>query len=857
MKKPILILLIHFFAVNLFAQKIINYPESQLSTLPGAITKIELLEGTTILHFKIKGTTGQSIYIPKKSYIQDLSGADKLFVTKVSGAKMGKNVYPDSGVLQYQLHFPKLKPNVESIDFGEANDNGSWFVYGMVIKEMANNSFPKEIKGNWLIADGSNEFKYGFYTKTAILDNQVWNYKSVEKKGKKYTITLERGGKVVTVFAKLSKDGIVEFGRAIKDLKPHSLKPLFNKEFKIKDNGVYNESMFKIDSTTYSGIIKGYSDRVGQSTGTIYVNNAFLGDQETFLIKIAKDGSFSVKFPINHPQMVMVRLPYMSTDVLVEPGKETFQIIDGKSSFFTGDCAKVNSDLKIMERIPRFNYSVIRNKIGVTSPEDYKKFCFDYKDDVLKQLRALEKEHNFSNKAIQIKEIHKELETLQRILGYAMNRRSLKYYNEKAKSEKDKKPYKEFKIEPSYYQFVTQKVLENKMGVLSNQYYFFVNRLMYLDIFRSNQRSSYTLVELANLLKEANKALTVDELNMVEMSKEIQTPEIMAKEAAFRSKYGENEQSFYRKYSKHFGEFSKYAKEQKLEEKYAHFIPNVANYLIKTKGLEFTEAEKELVEAIKSLKTDEEQFAEKNFNKTFSEVRSNFYKKYREDITELYRNKSSLDSDKKIKDYFGVNNSFVFDVIASQRASAKLKDYEVYSEAKLKGIQQKIETPIISEYLALANQRTKAEIELNKTKGGYNVNTVNKTEGDELFDAMLKKFKGKVVYVDFWATWCGPCKSGIKRIMPLKEEMKNEDVVFLYITNQTSPEGTWKNSIANIKGEHYRVSADEWNYLKDKFKITGIPHYTLVNRKGEIVKPKLGHMGNDALKKVLMAEVKK
>ena len=122
---------------------------------------------------------------------------------------------------------------------------------------------------------------------------------------------------------------------------------------------------------------------------------------------------------------------------------------------------------------------------------------------------------------------------------------------------------------------------------------------------------------------------------------------------------------------------------------------------------------------------------------------------------------------------------------------------------------------------------------------------------------MLDKFKGKVVYVDFWATWCAPCKSGIKRIKPLKDEMADEDVVFLYVTNQTSPEKTWKNAIANIKGEHYRVSDDEWNYLSQKFNISGIPHYTLVDRNGKVVKPKLRPNSNDRLKGILKAELEK
>ena len=89
-----------------------------------------------------------------------------------------------------------------------------------------------------------------------------------------------------------------------------------------------------------------------------------------------------------------------------------------------------------------------------------------------------------------------------------------------------------------------------------------------------------------------------------------------------------------------------------------------------------------------------------------------------------------------------------------------------------------------------------------------------------------------------------------------EEEMKNENVVFLYITGPSSPEKTWNNNIPNIKGEHYRVTQDEWNYLTQKFNISGIPHYVLVNKNGEVVNPKLGHHGNEALKRILVEQMK-
>lgn len=86
--------------------------------------------------------------------------------------------------------------------------------------------------------------------------------------------------------------------------------------------------------------------------------------------------------------------------------------------------------------------------------------------------------------------------------------------------------------------------------------------------------------------------------------------------------------------------------------------------------------------------------------------------------------------------------------------------------------------------------------------------------------------------------------------------MKNENVVFVYITDHSSPENTWSNMIPDIKGEHYRVSQDEWNYLTGKFNISGIPHYMLVGKNGEVINPDLGHLHNSEIKTLIEKHLK-
>jgi len=115
----------------------------------------------------------------------------------------------------------------------------------------------------------------------------------------------------------------------------------------------------------------------------------------------------------------------------------------------------------------------------------------------------------------------------------------------------------------------------------------------------------------------------------------------------------------------------------------------------------------------------------------------------------------------------------------------------------------------------------------------------NKWVGN-LLDSIANKYKGKVLYIDFWAPWCSPCMGGIEHATKFKHKYSNQDIVFVYFGVQCKKD-KWKAAISEKKiiGEHFYLTNDQYSGLKEALKINiqGIPYYIIVDRNGKLVNP--------------------
>ena len=111
-----------------------------------------------------------------------------------------------------------------------------------------------------------------------------------------------------------------------------------------------------------------------------------------------------------------------------------------------------------------------------------------------------------------------------------------------------------------------------------------------------------------------------------------------------------------------------------------------------------------------------------------------------------------------------------------------------------------------------------------------------RNEQEKIFEKLIGKYNGKVVYVDFWATWCGPCRQEIPFSKLLSDRFSGQEVIFLYLCCQ-SDKKSWETVLKTeqMTGDQYLLNNDEYNILAKMFEFTGLPNYGLVDKKGNIV----------------------
>jgi thiol-disulfide isomerase/thioredoxin len=161
---------------------------------------------------------------------------------------------------------------------------------------------------------------------------------------------------------------------------------------------------------------------------------------------------------------------------------------------------------------------------------------------------------------------------------------------------------------------------------------------------------------------------------------------------------------------------------------------------------------------------------------------------------------------------------------------------------QLKDIYKKLNLPLAdfekikNTWLASSNQKTKDQI-IKKYGSLVAVDfTLTNMEGKKV---KLSDYKGKMIVLDFWATWCGPCRASFPKMQELVKKYKSNNIEFFFIDvrEQMKPAETKKtvSEFITLNKYTFQVLFDYQDDVVDKYKVSGIPAKFLIDKNGNML----------------------
>ncbi|MBV5283811.1 MAG: TlpA family protein disulfide reductase [Paludibacter sp.] len=184
-----------------------------------------------------------------------------------------------------------------------------------------------------------------------------------------------------------------------------------------------------------------------------------------------------------------------------------------------------------------------------------------------------------------------------------------------------------------------------------------------------------------------------------------------------------------------------------------------------------------------------------------------------------------------------VDNNLVRQLCLCERlaymiTSGETKKFEKYQHL----ISEYITNQHLKEQLLSYYRETKLRFENPELNTKAILKEISNTPAKSVIDSILLNNKGKVIYVDCWATWCGPCRGEIPYSKELMMKLKDLPVSFVFLCFD-SEKDKWKAEVEKSKlgGTHYFIPKESGEYFKEAFSITGYPTYMLFDKNGNLI----------------------
>ncbi len=767
------------------------------------ITKIERSAKDTKLYIHAVFRPGWWIMVEKDHYLQDVLTGKKYPITGAEGITFNKKTsMPKSGIMDFVLIFAPLPKETQTIHWITPNDTeGNFFDISLTTKKKKNNSPILPVRGNWFTNDSQNSWVAGFYDSLAIVHNRMYTYQNIHKKGKRLLLSLKdkSNGTNKDFTLVLQKNGTCTLQQ--ENNAPQTLTQEDRQDKTTAAEADFTD-FFRTDTACIQGYIDGYDSRLELKTGMIYMENIITREDYPTAVSIRPDGSFQCKFLLSHPIEKYLLLGNNTIPFYIEPGQTLTIYINWEEILnysrkrdryasienlhYMGASAQASRILGIHDSLLSASFkdklSTLQKKL---TPEEFQCYMQPKFEQWTQITDSLCKLHKDSSKLVHLMRNKLHMKRGCILFEFLLSREFL------LRKEPDNKTL-QTKEAPSYYQFLKEMPLEDAAVLAATEANIFINRFEYMPPLREKYRNTSTTTLLPDsvrftypkkgvltFLKEKGVKLTPTQEKMRERD------ELLAGQTVYINP-------------------KNLIAEQKL----------LQDLFRKEEGL--------IREYTKMAKTEVTEIKKKDIKKETWE--------------------------RAIKD-----NQAEDSIIASICGKSMPFMWQVAKVRSLKNQLQSLnDRDLAAQYLQQTKSvlthpflQAQADWRFENIYPNREETTYQLPEGEptEVFRRIIRNHPGKVLFVDFWGTFCGPCRAGIEATAELRKQYRNHpEFQFIYITSrEDSPEDTYKEYVEkNLKGEaSYYIDQSDFYFLRQLFRFNGIPHYELVEKDGSISKKKI------------------
>ncbi len=253
---------------------------------------------------------------------------------------------------------------------------------------------------------------------------------------------------------------------------------------------------------------------------------------------------------------------------------------------------------------------------------------------------------------------------------------------------------------------------------------------------------------------------------------------------------------------------------------------------------------KKWIEQNKSLRDKEtiEQLFSFDLTKTDSLMKFSFFRDYLNDISQYDLN--FIEENNGSSGGFYIDSRIRFDsILKDKRFNQTAKNFLLFDAYN--GIGQNFRVKDKEEYFKKLQKTTTSIEQLDKLKKDYKLDFSKSNElvltslkNDTLtYRNLLENNKGKWLYIDFWASWCTPCRKTMPESNKLKKELNKENIEFIYLSLNDKKEN-WKKAVELYgisSSQNYFIENGNVSQVIEDLGVKTIPHYLIYNPNGKLV----------------------